>query len=44
MSGPGDVWKQAADNFDRHYHAIGDDQWDAATPCGDWTVRELVEG
>jgi uncharacterized protein (TIGR03086 family) len=43
MSGPGDVWQQAADNFDRHYRAIADDQWDAPTPCGDWTVRELVD-
>ncbi len=22
--------------------AVGADQWDAPTPCSDWTVRELV--
>lgn len=43
MDGPGAIWQQAADNFDRHVRAIADDQWDAPTGCGDWTVRDLVE-
>jgi uncharacterized protein (TIGR03086 family) len=43
MTGPIDVWTLAADNFDRHYEAITDDQWGASTPCNEWTVRELVD-
>ena len=23
-------------------NAVADDQWDAPTPCRDWTVRDLV--
>jgi uncharacterized protein (TIGR03086 family) len=41
MSGPGAVWQQAAETFDRHWQAIGD-QWDAQTPCTEWTVGDLV--
>ncbi len=43
MNGPGAVWQQAADNFDRHLQAVTDEQWGAATNCGEWTVRELVD-
>lgn len=43
MTGPIDIWKLAADNFDRHYDAITDEQWGASTPCNEWTVRELVD-
>ncbi|MCB5181137.1 TIGR03086 family metal-binding protein [Streptomyces antimicrobicus] len=28
--------------FGERVHAIRDDQWDAPTPCADWTVRDLV--
>ncbi len=28
--------------FDRTIHRVGADQWDAPTPCTDWTVRDLV--
>ncbi|WP_260609844.1 TIGR03086 family metal-binding protein [Streptomyces sp. WAC06614] len=28
--------------FGERVHAIADDQWDAPTPCTDWTVRDLV--
>jgi uncharacterized protein (TIGR03086 family) len=42
MSGPAMVWHQAAENFDRHWHEIGD-RWDAPTTCTDWTVRDLVD-
>lgn len=28
--------------FGRRVHAVGPDQWSAATPCTDWTVRDLV--
>lgn len=45
MSGPGAMvaaaWQQAADNFDRHWQAIGEG-WDAATPCEGWAVTDLV--
>jgi len=43
MSGPGQVWQQAADNLNRHLQAVTDDQWEAATPCEGWTVRDLVD-
>ncbi len=43
MNGPGAIWQQAADNFDRHVRAVGDDQWDAPSSCGEWSVRELVD-
>jgi uncharacterized protein (TIGR03086 family) len=32
----------ALDLFGRRVHAIRDDQWDAPTPCADWSVRDLV--
>jgi uncharacterized protein (TIGR03086 family) len=32
---------QAAETFDRHWQAIGD-QWDARTPCSEWNVHDLV--
>ncbi len=28
--------------FDRRVRAIGERQWGSATPCTDWTVRELL--
>lgn len=37
-----DVWNQAADAFDRAYQAIGD-KGEAATPCSDYNVNQLVE-
>lgn len=37
-----DVWNQAAESFDRAYQAIGD-KWEAATPCTEFNVKELVE-
>lgn len=43
MSGPIDIWKQAADNFERHHGSITDEQWSASTPCEEWSVRELVD-
>jgi uncharacterized protein (TIGR03086 family) len=42
MSEPAEMWQQVADNFERHHGSISDDQWDAATPCTEWTVRDLV--
>ncbi|MET9883086.1 TIGR03086 family metal-binding protein [Streptomyces sp. NPDC006430] len=28
--------------FGERVHAVADDQWDAPTPCTEWTVRDLV--
>ncbi|WP_030667800.1 TIGR03086 family metal-binding protein [Streptomyces sp. NRRL B-1347] len=33
---------QALDQFTERVHAVRQDQWDAATPCARWTVRDLV--
>jgi uncharacterized protein (TIGR03086 family) len=33
---------QALAVFDRAMHKVGPDDWDAPTPCADWTVRDLV--
>ncbi|MFD4628833.1 TIGR03086 family metal-binding protein [Streptomyces sp. NPDC058284] len=33
---------EALDLFADRVHAIRADQWDAPTPCTDWTVRDLV--
>ncbi|MBC6461338.1 TIGR03086 family metal-binding protein [Actinomadura sp. HBU206391] len=32
----------ALTEFDRRVHQVTGEQWDAATPCSDWTVRDLV--
>ncbi|MGW4379539.1 TIGR03086 family metal-binding protein [Kitasatospora sp. NPDC004531] len=32
----------ALDHFGRLVRAVPDDRWQAATPCTDWTVRQLV--
>lgn len=28
--------------FSAGVHSVGDHQWDAGTPCADWSVRDLV--
>ncbi|MEU6820133.1 TIGR03086 family metal-binding protein [Streptomyces atriruber] len=33
---------EALDLFTDRVHAVRADQWDAATPCTDWTVHDLV--
>jgi uncharacterized protein (TIGR03086 family) len=43
MNGPADIWQQAADCFESKLEAVSDDQWDTASGCGEWTVRELVD-
>ncbi|WP_134656293.1 TIGR03086 family metal-binding protein [Streptomyces sp. H23] len=32
----------AIDRFGTRVHAVGRDQWNDATPCTEWTVRDLV--
>lgn len=36
------LFLRSVDEFDRRVAAIGDGQWDNATPCTDWDVRALV--
>ncbi|QIB42630.1 TIGR03086 family metal-binding protein [Streptomyces aureoverticillatus] len=33
---------RALDLFTQRVHTVRADQWDAPTPCADWTVRDLV--
>ncbi len=35
-------WKSLTDAFTQRLEAVGDNQWDSATPCSDFTVRQLV--
>lgn len=42
MAGPQDLWAATAEAFDTRYDAVGD-RWDDATPCDEWTVRQLVD-
>src|SRR4051794_14689604 len=34
--------RRGLDRFGEHVHAVKEDQWDASTPCSDWSVRALV--
>lgn len=36
------LFDRAVDEFDRRVRSISDDQWDNATPCTEWSVRDLV--
>ena len=42
MSTPVEMWQTAAEGFDHRYRAITAAQWEAATPCSEWNVHELV--
>ncbi|MGQ0617993.1 MAG: TIGR03086 family metal-binding protein [Acidimicrobiia bacterium] len=37
-----EAYAQALGEFDQRVQKVGADQWDAPTPCTDWTVRNLV--
>ncbi|SFI57166.1 TIGR03086 family protein [Amycolatopsis sacchari] len=37
-----DAHGEALRTFDRTVHQVREDQWDAPTPCTEWTVRDLV--
>ena len=41
MSVP-ELFRRSVDEFDRCVAAVSDDQWTNATPCPDWTVRDLL--
>lgn len=43
MNGPAQIWQISADSFEATLAQVGDDQWEAPTGCGDWTVRDLVD-
>ena len=43
MQGPVDVWNIAATKWSDTVAQVGDDDWGKATPCGEWTVQELVD-
>lgn len=43
MSGPADIWRQAADKWSEVYAQVGDGDWDNSTTCDGWTVRDLVD-
>lgn len=43
MSGPLDLWRQAAAKWSEVYGQVNDSQWERPTPCDEWTVRQLVE-
>ena len=37
-----DRYRRVAGGFTARVEGVAGDQWDAATPCPDWTVRDLV--
>ena len=43
MSDAAQRWRQSAEAFDQRFSAISEAQWSAATPCTEWTVRDLVD-
>lgn len=43
MSGPIDVWREAADKWTEVYARVGDADWALQTPCKEWSVRGLVD-
>ena len=43
MDGPAGIWQQSADCFEATMANVSDEQWDSASGCGEWTVRELVD-
>jgi len=43
VSGPIDVWREAADKWTEVYARVGDADWALQTPCKEWSVRGLVD-
>ena len=43
MSEATERWHESAKAFGTRFEAIADSQWDGATPCDAWTVRQLVD-
>lgn len=42
MSEQAERYRRAADGFLARIERVRDDQWDAPTPCPDWTARQVV--
>jgi len=42
MSDLASLYRRAVNEFGRRVDLIEDDQWDAPTPCAEWTVADLV--
>jgi uncharacterized protein (TIGR03086 family) len=38
-----DLFSKGQDQFGMRVHRINSEQWGTATPCSDWTVRQLVD-
>ena len=36
------LFSRAIDEFDKRVRLVGDDQWTNATPCTEWSVKDLV--
>jgi uncharacterized protein (TIGR03086 family) len=43
MSGPLDIWRQAAAKWSEVYGQVTESQRERPTPCDEWTVRQLVD-
>jgi hypothetical protein len=41
MSGPLDIWRQAAAKWSEVYGQVTESQWDRPTPCDEWTAFRL---
>ena len=37
-----DIHEEALRTFDQVVHQVREDQWDESTPCGEWSVRNVV--
>jgi len=37
-----ELHRRAVEEFGARVRAVADDQWELATPCADWNVRQLV--
>src|SRR5438477_10147734 len=42
MAGAIELYRRAVEGFGQQVMAIGPDDWGRATPCSEWSVRDLV--
>jgi uncharacterized protein (TIGR03086 family) len=42
LTSAAELFIRATDEFDSRVNKVRGDQWDSATPCTEWTVRDLV--
>jgi uncharacterized protein (TIGR03086 family) len=43
MTGPIEIWRVVAEKWTEVYDGVGDEHWELATPCDEWTVRALID-